>query len=85
MQVFCLVNVYLMPVFYLPEWLPGAAYPLIYLNPFSYLVWCYQDVWFFGRLEHPGAWPVFVAGSLIACYGGYRVFQKLKPYFGNVL
>lgn len=84
-QLFAVVGVYLMPVFYLPEWVPPAFKPLLYANPFSYMVWCYQDVLYFGRIEHPWAWAVFVLGSIFAFALGYRLFRKLKPQLGNVL
>jgi lipopolysaccharide transport system permease protein len=84
-QVFGVIGVYLLPIFYLPDMVPALFRPLLYLNPFSYLVWCYQDVCYFGRFAHPWAWPVCAALCLGALVGGHRLFQKLKPYFGNVL
>lgn len=84
-QVFCLVNVYLMPVVYLPQWVPWYFAPLLYLNPFSYQTWCYQDVIFYGRIAHPWAWPPFIILNVTALALGYRFFRKLKCYFGNVL
>lgn len=84
-QVFCIAGMYIMPMFYLPEWVPGALRPILYLNPFSYLIWCYQDVCYFGRLEHPWAWGVFLFLSVTVFYGGYRLFRRLKMMFGNVL
>ncbi len=84
-QVFCLAGMYVMPVFYLPSMVPELFRPLLYFNPFSYLAWCYQDACYFGRLEHPWAWPVFLGGSLGTFYFGYRVFRKLKLCFGSVL
>lgn len=84
-QVASVAGVYLMPVVFLPEWVPNVLRPLLYLNPFSYMVWCYQDVFYFGRLQHPAAWLVFAAGSLAAFAGGRWVFARLKIYFGNVL
>lgn len=84
-QVFCLAGMYVMPVFYLPDMVPTPFRPLLYLNPFSYMAWCYQDACYFGRFEHPWAWPAFFAGSLAVFYGGYRVFRKLKVCFGSVL
>ena len=59
---------------------------MIYLNPFSYVVWVYQDVLFFGAVRTP------------VCLGDYRPmcfaepwglviarFERLKPYYGNAL
>lgn len=84
-QVFCITGLYVMPIFYLPSMVPGVFRPVLYLNPFSYMVWCYQDCCYFGRFEHPYAWAVFGGGSLLCFYAGYRIFRKLKPFFGNIL
>jgi lipopolysaccharide transport system permease protein len=84
-QVFCVAGVYLMPIFYLPSQVPQIFRPLLYLNPFSYLVWCYQDVCYFGRFERPWVWFVFIFLSLASFYIGYRLFRKLKIMFGNVI
>ena len=84
-QVFCIVGVYLIPAFYLPASVPVLFRPLLYLNPFSYVIWTYQDVLYFGRLEHWWAWIVFGALSLGAFVVGYRLFRKLQIMFGNVL
>ena len=65
--------------------MPRALQPIIYLNPFSYLVWVYQDVLFFGTIRHPYAWVVTALWALLALGLGYRTFERLKPYYGNVL
>jgi lipopolysaccharide transport system permease protein len=64
---------------------PSILRPLLYINPFSYMVWCYQDALYFGRFEHWWAWPIFAGLSLAIFYVGYRVFRKLKVMFGDVL
>jgi lipopolysaccharide transport system permease protein len=84
-QVFCVAGMYVMPVFYPPDMVPAMFRPLLYVNPFSYMVWCFQDACCYGRIEHPWAWPVFLAGALGTFYFGYRVFRKLKICFGSVL
>jgi len=84
-QVLALINAYLVPIFYLPSWVPALFRPVIYLNPFSYMIWCYQDALYFGRFEHPAAWPVFGIGAFLLFGFGYRAFRRLKPSFGNVL
>ena len=83
--VFTSVVMYMMPTVYLPDWMPRALQPIIYLNPFSYLVWVYQDVLFFGTIRHPYAWVVTALWALLALGLGYRTFERLKPYYGNVL
>ena len=85
MQVFATAGVYLMPVVYLPNMVPSLFKPFLYLNPFSYLVWCYQDVLFFGRVEHPFAWVVCLVGGLLLLLWGYRLFNRLRPAFGSVI
>ncbi len=84
-QVFCLLGMYIMPIFYLPDQVPAIFRPLLYLNPFSYLAWCYQDIFYFGRFEHWWAWVVYICLSVGTFYVGYRIFRKLKVMFGNVL
>jgi lipopolysaccharide transport system permease protein len=85
MQIFSMVGIYLMPIVYLPSMVPEMFRPVLYVNPFSYLAWCYQDAVYFGRLEHPLAWVVFPALCLMTFAVGYRVFRALKPMLGNVL
>jgi lipopolysaccharide transport system permease protein len=79
------LGIYLMPIVYLPNWLPNIFKPVLYVNFFSYMVWCYQDILYFGRIEHPYSWIVFLMGSLLLFTIGYRLFIKLKPYYGNYL
>jgi lipopolysaccharide transport system permease protein len=84
-QVFSTVGVFLIPVMYLPTQVPEAFRLLVFLNPFSYLIWCYQDILYYGRFEHPWAWALFPVGALMIFTVGYRVFRSLKLFFGNVL
>ena len=84
-QVFSLVGAYVTPIFYLPEWVPSLLRPILYLNPFSYMGWCYQDLLYFGRIEHPWAWVAFVGFSVGSFWAGSRLFLKLKVSFGSVL
>ena len=83
--VFASAGVYIVPIVYLPQWVPEIFRPLIFLNPFSYLIWMYQDVLYFGRILHPAAWVVSGLGGLLVFAFGYRVFRRLKPLFGNAL
>lgn len=84
-QVFSVVGVYLLPAFYLPEFVPSVFQAILYLNPFSYLIWCFQDVLYFGRFAHPWAWLVFTVMSLGVFTLGFRFFRRLQVMFGNVL
>lgn len=84
-QLFAVAGIYLVPVFYLPEWVPPLFKPLLYANPLSYIIWCYQDALYFGRLEHPGAWIVAIFIAVLFFVLGYRTFRRLKVGFGNVL
>lgn len=84
-RLFTLVGVFLMPVVYLPDMVPALFRPILYINPFSYMAWAYQDALYFGRIEHPLAWLIFAAWSFLSFAIGYRIFRRLKPLFGSVL
>ena len=84
-QVFCVAGVYLMPTFYMPTQVPEIFRPFLWLNPFSYLTWCFQDVFFFGRIAHPIAWIIFTALCFGVFLGGYRFFRRLKLLLPTVL
>jgi lipopolysaccharide transport system permease protein len=84
-QMFVIAAIFLLPIVYLPGSVPGGFDELIWLNPFSYMVWMYQDVLYFGRIEHPWAWAVFAAIAVFSLAAGYRLFRRLRPHFANVL
>lgn len=83
--LFCLIAMYITPAVYLPEWVPAAFQPLLYMNPFSYLTWVYQDTLFFGEIRHPTAWVVLTVLAVLSLSFGYRLFVKLKPHYGDVI
>jgi lipopolysaccharide transport system permease protein len=83
--VFGVLGMYVAPIAYAPESVPGLVRPLLYANPFSYMVWCYQDALCFGTFAHWWAWPVFIGLSLTAFFVGFFAFTKAKDYVGNVV
>ena len=84
-QIAGIVLIFLLPIVYLPSSVPASFDPILWLNPFSYMVWCYQDVLYFGRFEHPAAWWIFPLWTLLLFTGGYRLFRRLQPHFADVL
>jgi len=84
-QVFAVVGLYLVPVVYLPEWVPESLRPILYFNPFSHVVWCYQDVCYFGEFRHAWSWLIFGVGAPLTFLLGYALFRRLQTHFGSVL
>jgi lipopolysaccharide transport system permease protein len=84
-QVAGVLLIFLLPIVYLPGTVPSEFNPILWLNPFTYMIYCYQDVLYFGRFEHPWSWIAFPLWSVFAFVAGYRLFRKVRPYFANVL
>jgi lipopolysaccharide transport system permease protein len=84
-QLTSLLLIFVMPIVYLPGSVPSQFNPILWLNPFTYLVYCYQDVFYFGRIEHPWSWLAFPLWSFVAFILGYRLFRKLRPFFADAL
>lgn len=83
--VYLSVAMYFTPAVYLPDWVPEALRPVLYLNPFSYVVWVYQDALFFGEIRHGFAWIIFALMAAGTFIGGLHIFRRIKPFLGNVL
>jgi lipopolysaccharide transport system permease protein len=84
-QLAGIVLIFLMPIVYIPDTVPDVLEAAVWANPFSYMVWCYQDLLYFGRFEHPFAWVIFVVWTFVLLLVGYRLFRRLRPYYANVV
>ncbi len=87
-QVFLTAGLFLAPILYLPHWLSKIWLPfhvILFLNPFSHLVWCYQDLLYYGRFQHGWSWVVIIVLSIGVFYGGYWTFRRLNRMFGDLL
>jgi lipopolysaccharide transport system permease protein len=84
-QLAAVVLIFLMPIVYLPGSVPAAFNPLLWLNPFTYMVYVYQDVLYYGRIEHPLSWLVFALWSFLVLAIGFHLFRRTSPFFANVL
>ena len=83
--VFVGFALFISPALYFQVGLPALFQAAIYLNPFSYMIWVYQDVLWYGAPAHPLAWAVFTALALGGFSLGYRFFAYLKHGFAEVL
>lgn len=84
-RVFVTVNIYLVPIVYLPGMVPAPLRFLISLNPYSYLVWCYQDIIYHGRITSISSWIVLSCFSIVMLILGSYVFSRLRHHFSSVM
>jgi len=92
LQVLFMVLFYATPVLYTENTLhpdnPAVLKVLDFLltfNPASLLVRPFRDACFFGEFRYGWLWVLYPIISVLMLAFGYRVFHKLKPYFGNAL
>jgi lipopolysaccharide transport system permease protein len=84
-RVFISINMFLMPVIYLPDMVPGVIRYALLLNPFSHLIWCYQDVLYFNEINHPFSWLISFLFAITMLSAGSYVFLRLRHQFSSVL
>ena len=84
-QLMGVLLIFMLPIVYLPRSIPAAFNPFLWFNPWTYMVYCYQDVLYFGRVEHPFSWIAFPLWSVVVFVSGYRLFRRVRPFFANVL
>lgn len=84
-QVSLVVMVYLIPAFYIDTWVPRMLRVPILLNPFTHLIYTFQDAMYYGRIAHPLSWVIATLTALCAVVFGYGLFRKCRNYIGSVL
>lgn len=84
-RVFVTVNIYLMPIVYLPGMVPNSLQFIMHINPFSYLIWCYQDVLYYNNITQPSAWFVLPIFSFMMLAIGSYIFSRLRHHFSSVM
>lgn len=85
LQLYTTVSMFLTPIVFMPASAPIFLKPLFYTNPFSYLIWVYQDVFYYGAITKYYAWLFIFIFYPIVFILGYRTFRKLKSYFVHAL
>ncbi|MFO0895590.1 MAG: ABC transporter permease [Phycisphaerales bacterium] len=88
LQLFTTAGLFLVPVLYSPtlfESFPAILQWVVKLNPFSHLVWCFQDSLWFGSIQHPWSWVVVLVLAPVSWALGARIFWLLRPLFGDRL
>jgi lipopolysaccharide transport system permease protein len=85
MRIFLLVNIYLIPVMYVPNMVPASLRFVLTINPFSHLIWCYQDLIYFEGIAHPASWVVTGLFAGVALLLGSYVFLRLRGHLASVV
>jgi lipopolysaccharide transport system permease protein len=84
-NMFVTIGLFLHPILYLPDAVPAAVRPLVYLSPLSYFIMCWQDVMFYGAIERGWAWAITAVLALLLFMFGARLFLIAKNNFGDFL
>lgn len=85
LTVFCTGSLYCLPIFYKLEQLPDWASTVVLCNPFTHLLFCYQDVFFYQGIAHPWSWFGVGVVSFFFFFVGKKIFKRTSSMFGNVL
>jgi lipopolysaccharide transport system permease protein len=83
--MFLNIGLFIHPILFFPGAVPRAVRPVIYASPFSYYIFCWQDILFFGGVERLWAWCVTAAFAVGVFVLGARLFVGSKPHFGDFL
>lgn len=85
LTVFCTGSLYCLPIFYKLEQLPDWARVVILCNPFTHLLFCYQDIFFYQEVRHVWSWVGVGSASFALFFVGKKLFSRTRSMFGNVL
>jgi len=84
-QMYSLIGVYIAPIFYFMDWVPGALRPVLYANPVTLFIETFHDAAYYGGIRNWLVWVVASAVGLLSIWIGATIFARLKPHFGSYL
>lgn len=84
-QIYCLIGLYMAPIFYFMDWVPERLRLLIYLNPITMYVENFHDAAYYGGVRSWTLWLVALFAGAISAWVGAIIFARLKPHFGSYL
>ena len=84
-RIMLTVGLFAAPILYPLTALPRVAQIVLLVNPFTYMVTCYQDVFFDREFAHPWSWPVFATFAVIMFVLGALTMRRARIYFANFL
>ena len=79
------VLMFLSPVFYPLEAVPGWLRPVLMINPLAWAIESLRATVLHARLPDWGAWSEQMLGVMLLGVAGYTVFRRLRPAFADVV
>lgn len=77
---------YLTPLVYPASVIPEKWQSWVFLlNPMAAIAETYRDLILVGEVRHGQAWGIVSLVSVVVCYGGFWVYQRLRKAFADVL
>ncbi|GET37701.1 ABC-2 type transporter [Microseira wollei NIES-4236] len=77
---------YLTPLVYPASVIPEKWQSWVFLlNPMAAIAETYRDLILVGEVRHGQAWAIVSLVSVVVCYGGFWVYQRLRKAFADVL
>lgn len=83
--MFLSIGLFIHPILFLPQQVPEAVRSLIYFSPFTYFIYCWQDILFYGEILRPWAWGATAGFAAVIFFVGSRLFMGAKAHFGDFL
>lgn len=84
-NMFLTIGLFIHPILYIPDSVPAAVRPLIYASPFSYFLFCWQDIMFYGGIVRGWSWIIASVFAVVVFVLGVRLFLVSKSHFGDFL
>ncbi|MBI3445831.1 MAG: ABC transporter permease [Magnetospirillum sp.] len=84
-RIYCVVGIYLCPVFYTGEQMPESLRLVMALNPATYLIQTFRDALFLRQAPHWESWAVMATLALLVYLAGRVIFTRSASHLADLL